>query len=78
MVGTMRIADVLPSQHIVTYPMSDGEFINVVALVHNETREETYHEGPPIENVTNAEMLSVYEGYEPEVQALLEARQRFQ
>lgn len=57
--------------------MSDGEFINVVALTHNETREETHHEGPPIESVTNAELLSVYEGYELEVRALLEACQQF-
>jgi hypothetical protein len=58
--------------------MSDGKFINVVALVHNETREETHHEGPLTENVTSEETLSVFEGYEPEVQALLEARHRFQ
>ena len=59
-------------QHIVSYPMSDKEFINIVGFVHDETQEETQHEGALIKDVSNAEMLSLYEGYESEVQALLE------
>ncbi|KAF8335118.1 hypothetical protein F5887DRAFT_989602 [Amanita rubescens] len=58
-------------KHIVSYPMSDEEFINIVGFVHNETQEETRHEGALIKEVPNAEMLSLYEGFEPEVQALL-------
>jgi salicylate hydroxylase len=60
-----------PSQHILSYPMSDGESINIVGLVHDESQEDTRHEGVLIKDVSNAEMLSLYEGYEPEVQALL-------
>ena len=52
--------------------MSDGEFINIVGVVHDETREETCHEGALIKDVSNAEMLSLYDGYEPELRALLE------
>ncbi len=55
--------------------MSDEEFINIVGFVHDETQEETCHEGALIKDVSNAEMLSLYEGYEPEVQALLKVRQ---
>jgi len=51
--------------------MSDGESINIVGLVHDESQEDTRHEGVLIKDVSNAEMLSLYEGYEPEVQALL-------
>ena len=51
--------------------MSDGQSINIVGLVHDETREDTRHEGELIKDVSNAEMLSLYEGYEQELQALL-------
>ena len=54
--------------------MAEGEFINVVGLVHDETREETSHQGPPVESVSSSEVLSAYRGFEPEVQALLEVR----
>jgi hypothetical protein len=57
--------------------MSEGEFINVNGMVHDETREETRHEGPLLENVSKAELLSAFEGFEPEAQALLEVFQRF-
>ena len=56
--------------------MSEGELINVNGMVHDETREETLHEGPLSENVSKAEVLSVFQGFEPEVQALFEVCQR--
>ena len=52
--------------------MSEGEFINVNGMVHDETREETHHEGPLSENVSKAEVLSAFQGFEPEVQALFD------
>jgi hypothetical protein len=54
--------------------MAEGQFVNVVGLVHDETREETSHEGPLVQSVSSSELLSVYRGFEPEVQALLEVR----
>ena len=54
--------------------MAEGQFVNVVGLVHDETREETSHEGPLVKSVSSSELLSVYRGFEPEVQALLEVR----
>lgn len=52
--------------------MAGGEFINLVGLVHDETQEDTCHEGPQVTNVSKSELLSVFQGFEPEVQALLE------
>ncbi|KAF8621275.1 hypothetical protein AX15_007931 [Amanita polypyramis BW_CC] len=59
-------------KHIVSYPLAEGRFINVVAFVHDENREGTQHEGPIVTDVPRTEMLSIYNGWEPEVQALLE------
>lgn len=56
--------------------MSEGEFINVNGMVHDEAREETHHEGPLSESVSKAEVLSVFKGFEPEAQALFEVCQR--
>ncbi|KAF8345350.1 salicylate hydroxylase [Amanita rubescens] len=64
-------------KHILSYPMSDGESINIVGLVHDESQEDTRHEGALIKDVSNAEILSLYEGYEPEVQALLKCTPNF-
>ena len=76
LVGSELMPDSCPSQKIVAYPVSKGAIINVVSLVHDDTREETRHEGPWFENVSNAEVLSVFQGFEPEVQALLEVCRR--
>ena len=62
---------------MVVYPISKGAFINVVGLVHDETREETRHEGPWFKNVSKAEVLSVFQGFEREAQALFEVSKRF-
>ncbi|KAF8621267.1 hypothetical protein AX15_007927 [Amanita polypyramis BW_CC] len=59
-------------KHIVAYGMAEGQFINIVAFVHDESREETLHEGPMATDAPQAEMLSAYSGWEPEVQALIE------
>ncbi|KAK2467655.1 hypothetical protein APHAL10511_000510 [Amanita phalloides] len=60
------------SKHIVAYPMSHGRLINVLGLVHHESREETDHEGPLVQNVPQEEIKSVFQGWEPEVQALVQ------
>ncbi|KAF8693040.1 hypothetical protein AX14_002349 [Amanita brunnescens Koide BX004] len=62
-------------KNVVVYPISKGAFINVVGLVHDETREETRHEGPWFKNVSKAEVLSVFQGFEREAQALFECIQ---
>ncbi|KAF8634381.1 hypothetical protein AX15_000951 [Amanita polypyramis BW_CC] len=59
-------------RHVVTYSMAEGQFVNVVATVHDESREETQHEGPMVIDVPQEELLSVYRGWDPEVQALIE------
>jgi len=59
-------------KHVVTYSMANGEFINFVGLVHDETREDTCHKEPQVTTVSKSELLSVFQGFEPEVQALLE------
>ena len=51
---------------MIAYPISKGAFINVVGIAHDETREETHHDGPWFENASKAEALSVFQGFEQE------------
>ena len=44
----------------------------MVGLVHDETREETRHEGSWFEQVSKVEVLSVFQGFEQEAQTLIE------
>jgi hypothetical protein len=62
---------------MVAYPISKGASINVVGFVQDETREETHHEGSWFENVSKAEALSAFQGFEQEAQALFEVCQCF-
>ena len=61
-------------QHIVVFPVQKGRFINVVPFYFDRAREDTTWEGPALRNATSEEILKMYEGWEPEVQALLEVR----
>ena len=61
-------------QHIVVFPVQKGRFINVVPFYFDRAREDTTWEGPALRNATRDEILKMYEGWEPEVQALLEVR----
>ena len=61
-------------QHIVVFPVQKGRFINVVPFYFDRAREDTTWEGPELRDATRDEILKMYEGWEPEVQALLEVR----
>ncbi|KDQ56872.1 hypothetical protein JAAARDRAFT_36352 [Jaapia argillacea MUCL 33604] len=59
-------------RHIVVYPISRGQIINVVAFCSKPHLEGTTFDGPSVVNVTKAEMLAEFSNWEPEVQALLD------
>ena len=65
---------ILILQHIVVFPVQKGRFINVVPFYFDRAREDTTWEGPALRDATRDEILKMYEGWEPEVQALLEVR----
>ncbi|KAL1664903.1 hypothetical protein GGF50DRAFT_88386 [Schizophyllum commune] len=60
------------NMHIVVFPVQKGRFINVVPFYFDRSREDTTWEGPALRDATSEEILKMYEGWEPEVQALLE------
>ncbi|KAL1676193.1 hypothetical protein EV122DRAFT_280306 [Schizophyllum commune] len=60
------------NMHIVVFPVQKGRFINVVPFYFDRSREDTTWEGPALRDATREEILKMYEGWEPEVQALLE------
>ncbi|KAL1716835.1 hypothetical protein EV715DRAFT_204573 [Schizophyllum commune] len=60
------------NMHIVVFPVQKGRFINVVPFYFDRAREDTTWEGPALRDATRDEILKMYEGWEPEVQALLE------
>lgn len=61
---------VYPHQHIVTYPVSQGRHVNIVALVTADD-EGTDVPGPDVVFVPKEEVLDHFVGWEPEVQILL-------
>ncbi|GBE78862.1 6-methylsalicylic acid decarboxylase atA [Sparassis crispa] len=59
-------------RHIITYPVSQGRLVNVVALYTIPGAEgKTYHE-EWVQNVSKEEIVEKYVGWEPEVQELLQ------
>lgn len=58
-------------KHLVVYPLSNGKFTNVVAFTTDPKSEGIEWVGPLPTHATQEEMKSQYEGWEPEVQALL-------
>ena len=61
-------------QHLIVYPISLGKLINVVAFCSWPDKEGTKWEGKTVEECTQAELFAQYEGWEPEVQHLLQVR----
>ncbi|KAL1705719.1 hypothetical protein EV121DRAFT_279442 [Schizophyllum commune] len=61
------------NKHIITYPIHLGNkhFVNVVPFYTDPSRENTPFSGSQIGQATTEEVLKTYEGWEPEVQALL-------
>ena len=66
------------SKHVVSYPISRGTLVNLVAFVTIPTAEGTPLPGPAmIDNIKKEDVLNAYEGWEPEVKELLEVRNGF-
>jgi len=57
-------------KHLIVYPVSQDRFINIVAVTTDLSKEGTVYEGSST-TTTPREVLSVFEGWEEEVQALL-------
>ncbi|KAI5117342.1 hypothetical protein M0805_001947 [Coniferiporia weirii] len=60
------------SKHIITYPISHGHFINVVAMRSWPDKAGTVFEGNTVEPRSKEELLEQYVGWEEEVQQLLQ------
>jgi len=58
-------------KHIVTYPISRGELINLVAFVTTRGGYGTTYPGKWVREVSPEEMRKCYAGWEPEVQEIL-------
>jgi len=59
------------NKYIITYPISEGKFINTVALVSKPELNGTIYDGPLVEAVSRDELLNNFFGWEPQVQTLL-------
>lgn len=68
------------SQHIIAYPISGGELVNIVAFVTEAECGTPYHDkNDPsrrkwVRDVTMEEVVKAYEGWEEEVSTLLGVR----
>ncbi|KAF9007509.1 salicylate hydroxylase [Cyathus striatus] len=58
-------------KHIVSYPISQGTHINVVALFSEPEKEGTLVQGPLVCDATVDEIISTYEGWDEEVVSYL-------
>uniref|UniRef100_D8QB72 FAD-binding domain-containing protein n=1 Tax=Schizophyllum commune (strain H4-8 / FGSC 9210) TaxID=578458 RepID=D8QB72_SCHCM len=58
-------------KYIVTYPIVKGEIVNVALFYTDKTGVETAYADPDIGDATMEEMNKMYEGWEPQVQALI-------
>ena len=61
-------------QHVVSYSISQGTVVNVVALASDLAREGTVYDGPWVSPCSKEELLACYVGWEPEVKELLDVR----
>lgn len=61
------------NKHIVTYPVSQGNrrFVNVVGFYCDLSKEDSPYSGSYIGSSTTQDVLKTYEGWEPEVMAML-------
>ncbi|KAI0026777.1 hypothetical protein K488DRAFT_64556, partial [Vararia minispora EC-137] len=59
------------AQHIVTYPISRGELINLLAFVTTPGGYGTEYKGKWVRDASPDEIRASYAGWEPEVQALI-------
>ncbi|THH03798.1 hypothetical protein EW145_g5997 [Phellinidium pouzarii] len=59
------------NKHVVSYPISRGRVVNLVAFVTIPVGDERDLDGPAVTDVSKQEMTEQYKGWEPEVQTLL-------
>ncbi|KAF9449147.1 4-aminobenzoate hydroxylase [Macrolepiota fuliginosa MF-IS2] len=59
------------SRYAVVYPVSGGKFINVVAIVHDKSKDTNVWEGPWKVDVPQTELFEQYAGWDEEIQALI-------
>lgn len=59
------------NKYIITYPISGGKLINTVALVSKPELNGTIYDGPLVEDVSRAELMNNFVGWEPQVQTIL-------
>ncbi|KAH8119851.1 hypothetical protein DFH11DRAFT_11993 [Phellopilus nigrolimitatus] len=59
-------------KHVVSYPISQGRLVNLVAFVTVPGGDGKDLDGPAVVDVSKQEMLECYKGWEPEVQQLLD------
>ncbi|THG99501.1 hypothetical protein EW145_g7256 [Phellinidium pouzarii] len=58
-------------KRIISFPISQGRLVNFIAYVTGPGRDGNELGGPSVTDVTKQEMIDHYQGWEPEVQALL-------
>ena len=58
-------------QYVVTYPIVNGRFINVVLFYTDMTDVDITYTDPEIGEAAADEIVKMYEGWESQVQALL-------
>ncbi|KAH9929144.1 uncharacterized protein B0H18DRAFT_997735 [Fomitopsis serialis] len=63
-------------KHIILYPIAQGKFVNVVALVSRQKLEGTQYAASWIREAGKEDVLSEYHGWEPMVTATLKAMER--
>lgn len=62
------------TQHVVSYSISRGSIVNVVALASRPELEGTSYNGTWVVGCSKEELLQCFEGWEPEVMVMLEVR----
>ncbi|KAG2130017.1 hypothetical protein BD769DRAFT_1666951 [Suillus cothurnatus] len=63
-------------KHIVSYPVSQGMHINIVAFVSDEQKVGTPFEGRWVSDVSPEELEKVYQDFEPDVKHLLKCTEK--
>lgn len=56
--------------------MSNGMLVNVAAFCSWPEKEGTIHEGKEVEERSQEELIQLYEGWEPEVQQLVQCMEK--
>ena len=66
----------LLEQHVISYPVSPGQLINCIGFVTIPDGEGKTYPDKWVRDASREELLRQYEGWEPELQELLEVRGR--